>query len=110
MSEPFPVEISPHALKQLLDAKSPLLLVDCREPQEHAFCQIPEARLIPMSAIPERTAELIEAPRLVIYCHHGIRSLHATRWLRRNGLPNAQSLAGGIEAWADEIDPEMPRY
>ena len=47
---------------------------------------------------------------ILAYCHHGIRSLHAVRWLRAHGFPRAQSLAGGIDAWTDRVDPALPRY
>ena len=68
--------------------------------------------LIPMRTIPERLADLEphRSGRIVVHCHHGVRSLRVARFLRERGFAIAQSMAGGIEAWAVEIDPAMPRY
>jgi rhodanese-related sulfurtransferase len=95
-----------------LKAVGELLLLDCREPEEHAIARIEGGRLIPMQQIPERLAEL-EAWRhkpLIVHCHHGVRSLRVVDFLRSKGFSQAQSLAGGIEAWSLEIDPAVPRY
>jgi len=105
-------EIDVHAVQALRLAGEPFLLLDCREPDEHAITRIEGAVLIPMRAIPERLAEL-EArreERIVVHCHHGVRSLRVARFLRERGFTGAQSMAGGIEAWSLEIDPATPRY
>ena len=107
-----PLEIDVHAVRRLRDATEPFLLVDCREPDEHALARIPGAVLLPMNEIPGRL-DLLEphrAGRIVVHCHHGGRSLTIARWLRARGFPGAQSMAGGIEAWSVEIDPATPRY
>lgn len=108
----FPIEIDCRQLQSELDGGGELLLIDCREADEHAIVHLEQARLLPMSELAERVDEL--APhrdrRIVVHCHHGGRSLRVARWLRENGFAQAQSLAGGIDQWAVEIDPALPRY
>ncbi|MDP9055360.1 MAG: rhodanese-like domain-containing protein [Acidobacteriota bacterium] len=95
----------------------PLRLIDVREPHEHAVCHIEGARLIPMQTVPGRLAELhaealndTDATRIVLFCHHGVRSLSVADWLRRQGVANCQSMSGGIDLWSLQIDPGIPRY
>ena len=104
------IQIEPRALKQRLDRGDKLLLVDVREPWEHQICRIEGAKLIPMGALAASMATLEQAEDVVLYCHHGIRSLDAAAWLRAQCVEGAQSLSGGIERWATEIDPSVPRY
>jgi rhodanese-related sulfurtransferase len=86
-------------------------LIDVREPAEHAICHIEGAALIPMQYIPTRLNELDDAgARIVVFCHHGVRSLSVVDWLRRQGVENCQSMAGGIDLWSLSIDPAVPRY
>ena len=104
-------EVSPEELHALLDADL-VRLIDCREEDEFAICRIEGATLIPLRQIPAK----LEAVRgegdrpVVIYCHHGMRSLDATQFLRVRGHEDTFSLRGGIEAWSLHIDPEVPRY
>ncbi|MEL7499351.1 MAG: rhodanese-like domain-containing protein [Planctomycetota bacterium] len=106
-----PIEISVEDVKQLLDAEEPMMLVDCREPIEHGICQIDEAVLIPMNQTPARLDEFTEQPnRVVVFCHHGVRSLQVTHYLRSNGITAAQSMAGGIDQWSLQIDASLTRY
>ena len=87
-------------------------LLDCREPEEVAICRIEGSITMPMAEIPgavERLKDLSERG-LVIYCHHGMRSLQATSFLRAKGIENTFSMVGGIELWAHQIDPGMARY
>jgi rhodanese-related sulfurtransferase len=88
------------------------LLVDCREPDEHAICNINGSVLIPLSTFAANAeAALPDKGRpLIIYCHHGMRSQRATEFLRRKGYTESFSLVGGIHAWAEAVEPEMPRY
>ena len=86
------------------------LLVDVREPWEHERCRIDGSVLVPLSQLPARHAELPTDRDLVLVCHHGGRSQQAAMWLARNGHPHVHNLRGGVEAWALEIDPAMPRY
>ena len=88
-------------------------LIDCREEDEFALCRIPDAELIPLSRFPEEARNRLlsdQARPVVVYCHHGMRSLQATNYLRQLGLDRVWSMTGGIEAWSVEIDPEVPRY
>jgi len=84
--------------------------VDVREVWEHQICRIEGARLVPLGAIAANLALFEQAEAVVLYCHHGMRSLDAAAWLRAQGVDGAKSLAGGIERWATEIDPQVPRY
>ncbi|MBM3762907.1 MAG: hypothetical protein FJW36_21990 [Acidobacteria bacterium] len=107
------MEISATQLAQMLKSNEPLVLIDCREDYEHATARIEPSVLIPMNTIPaniNRIEGLAEGKQLVVYCHHGVRSLNTVAWLRRQGIENAVSLAGGIDRWSMEIDPTMPRY
>jgi rhodanese-related sulfurtransferase len=107
----IPLEISPGEVKSRLENGETLRLIDVREPEEHAICRIEGARLIPMRLIPQHLSELDDdGPMLIVYCHHGIRSLNVVHWLRRQGLGNSRSLAGGIDLWSIEVDPAVPRY
>ena len=80
-----------------------------REPWEHAICALPGARLVPFPELPARLDELEREREVVVYCHHGIRSAIAVEWLRQLGVP-AVNLRGGIDAWALQVDPTLPRY
>jgi rhodanese-related sulfurtransferase len=107
-----PMEVSCRAVKEKLDAGQDFLFVDCREQNEYDLVKIAGARLVPMSQLAARVSELEthrELP-LVIHCHHGGRSLQVAAWLRQRGFDQAQSMAGGIDRWAQEIEPGMTRY
>jgi rhodanese-related sulfurtransferase len=111
-ANPPPMEIDCRTLKASLDASQDLLLVDCREQDEYNLVRIEQAMLMPMSEIQARLGEL-EPHRqrhIVVHCHHGGRSMRVTAWLRQQGFANVQSLAGGIDQWAAEIDRGLPRY
>ena len=107
-----PVEVTCAQVKARLVAKEKFAFLDCREPNEYQTVSIQHAKLLPMSEIQNRLAEL-ESHRgddIVIHCHHGGRSLRVANWLRQQGFSKAQSMAGGIDQWAIEIDPSLPRY
>ncbi len=107
---PIVPEISPEDLKMKLDQGEPMTLIDVREPDEFEICRLAKAKLIPLRQIPNCLGEFGADELIVLYCHHGIRSAQAALWLKQNGLKNVVSLCGGIDAWAQEIDPEMERY
>lgn len=110
MSE-TPLEVTCAELHAKQQAGEQVALIDCREPLEHEIVQLPGARLLPMGEIPSRVTEIAGLEgQVVVYCHHGMRSAQTAQWLRANGVPEAQSLAGGVEAWAEQIDPSLPRY
>ena len=107
------MEITAQDVKQKLDAGEKLHLIDVREPQEFAIAKIPGGELFPMRSVPASLAQLqtraAEGP-LVVYCHHGVRSLNVVHWLRGQGIEACLSMSGGIDAWSREIDPSVPRY
>lgn len=107
-----PIEIDVHEVKQLVDSPTEVLLVDCREPSENEYCRIEGSLLIPMNETPNRVNELEphRENKIVVYCHHGGRSLHVAQWLRIQGFDQVQNMTGGIEAWSQAIDPKIPRY
>lgn len=108
----LPLEIDVRSVRTMLDAGEDMLLLDCREEQEYAVAKITEAQLLPMSQLVARSGELDEhqSRRVVVHCHHGGRSLQVAQWLRQKGFPHAQSMAGGIDVWSQEIDTSVPRY
>jgi len=104
------LEISPKELHDRLTRGDKLILVDVREPWENTTCRIEGSRLIPMRNIPANLQALDTGDDVVCYCHHGMRSLDVTVWLRGQGIEKAQSLSGGIDRWSAEVDSKVPRY
>ena len=104
-------EISPEELEQLLGAGSDIVVVDVREPWEIQIASLAGTLNIPMNDIPARfRGELDPEKHTVVLCHHGVRSMNVTAWLRQQGYENVQSLRGGIDRWSREIDPKVPLY
>jgi rhodanese-related sulfurtransferase len=106
------IEIDCHRVHAKIVAGADLLLLDCREPREYELVHLADAILLPMDELPARIDELEEhrAKEIVVYCHHGIRSLRVATWLRERGFSQVKSMIGGIEQWAQEIDPTLARY
>jgi len=105
-------QIRPEVLADKLRAEEPVYLIDVRQPWEHDYCALPDSVLIPLDELPSRLDE-VQPPAgatVVVYCHHGIRSLSGAAILEQAGLSPAYSLAGGIEGWSLLIDPTVPRY
>ena len=105
-------QITATELKARLDAGEVIHLLDVRNDDERAFCRIEPSQFIPLHELILRASE-VEPPMgaaVVVYCHHGVRSLRGAVVLMQAGLENVYSLAGGIEAWSMLIDPNVPRY
>lgn len=107
------LEIPPRDVKTRLEAGEKIKLIDVREPLEFQQARIEGAELIPMRTVPaelQRLDALADEQTLIVYCHHGVRSLHVVNWLREQGVEACQSMSGGIDQWSWEIDPAVPRY
>ena len=108
----LPLEIDVASVVGLRQSQADFLFLDCREADERALVKIDGTEFIPMGEVPGRLAELVphQNRRVVIHCHHGGRSLRLARWLRQQGFSQAQSMRGGVDSWAIEVDPNLPRY
>ncbi len=104
--------LRPSELKAWLDdaARANPVLLDVREGWEYERCHLEGATLLPMSTLPTRLGELDPLCEMVVICHHGVRSFHVARFLEHNGFANVINLAGGVDAWAREVDRAMPTY
>ncbi len=101
--------LNPGELQQRLAGENPPFLLDVRETWEFEICHIPGSRHIPMEHIPARLDELPRERDIVVICHHGLRSQQVCIYLDRMGF-SVLNLAGGVAAWAQQADPDMPRY
>ena len=112
MASLLPLEIDVSSVKQMLDRGEKFVLLDCREADEVAAAAIAGSLHIPMREIPARLAELeaAKAGRIVVHCHHGGRSQRVTNYLRQQGFTQAQNMSGGIDAWSDQVDRNVPKY
>jgi len=107
------LEVTPQEVRQRIEAGEKLALIDVREPGEFQLARIGGAELIPMRTVPAELSRLdaqAEETPLIVFCHHGVRSLNVVNWLRGQGVEACQSIAGGIDRWSLEIDPSIPRY
>lgn len=96
-------------LKTRLDAHEPVFILDVREPHEYKICNI-GGHLIPLNDLPHRLHELDASREIVVHCRSGARSASAVEFLQKQGFSKVKNLAGGILAWAEKIDPKMPKY
>ena len=104
-------EITPEEVKAKLNAAEPFTLLDVREPWEFETARIGGAKLMPMGDVPSRAnQELDPDEHIVVVCHHGVRSMNVTAWLRQQGFEKAQSMRGGIDAWSRRVDQKVPVY
>lgn len=114
MTSETPLEIEPTDVSALLKhpGERTFRLIDCREESEWQLCRLPHAQLVPLSRFGELAPQVFADTQehIIIYCHHGMRSMRATQFLRQHGIARAQSMRGGIDAWSDEVDPSTPRY
>jgi adenylyltransferase/sulfurtransferase len=102
-------EIQVEELKRRLDAGEDLFVLDVREPHEYQICNI-KGHLIPLGDLPKRVHELDSSREIVAHCRSGVRSAKAVTFLQQAGFKKVHNLAGGILAWADRVDPKMPKY
>lgn len=106
-----PLQITPREVKQRLDNGEKLRLVDVRETFEFRQARIEGSELIPMRTVPQALSTLEgETAPVIVFCHHGMRSLQIVNWLREQGVESCSSMEGGIDRWSLEIDPAVPRY
>lgn len=104
------MEITVHELRELLDGAAAPRLLDVRQPHEFEFVKLDGALPVTTELVDTMMAEWPKDTPIVTYCHHGVRSLQAARFLAQQGFTDVRSLAGGIDAWAVEIEPGLPRY
>jgi adenylyltransferase/sulfurtransferase len=102
-------EIRPEELKRRIDTGEDIFVLDVREPHEYQICNI-SGHLIPLGDLPKRVHELDSSREIVVHCKSGARSAKAVDFLRQSGFKRVSNLAGGILAWADRIDPSLPKY
>lgn len=103
-------EITPEEVKTQLEGAGRPLLLDVREPWEFETARIEGSKNIPMGDVPMRVQELDPDERIIVVCHHGVRSLNVTNWLRQQGFENVQSMRGGIDRWSRTVDSKVPVY
>lgn len=106
------MDIHAEELKQRIDEGNPPVIIDVREADELAICQIPGALHFPMGDVPSRLQDLEQyaEQELVVYCHAGVRSASVQNFLRQQGFENVRNLIGGIDAYSVKADPAIPRY
>jgi len=104
----IPLEVDAATAAQQVQAGA--LLLDVREPSETAICSVAGSRIIPMRQVPEHLADLPRDRSILVLCHVGMRSMRVTQFLRANGFTAVSNVAGGITAWAEQIDPSLARY
>ena len=102
-------EITVTELKKLMDTGS-VNLIDVREPQEYDICKINGSKLVPLNEVPNHVNEFNLTDEYVFHCHTGVRSARAVLLLRELGFKRVKNLIGGIDAWATQVDPSVPRY
>lgn len=104
------IEITPREVQAKIDRGEKFALIDVREKWEYDTTHIEGSTLIPLRTVPANLGSLQNAGEIIFFCHHGMRSLDAAHWLRSQGVSNARSMSGGIDRWATEVDPRVPRY
>jgi rhodanese-related sulfurtransferase len=108
--ETYPFEIDVAELKRWRDEGKNPVVIDVREASEYEICRIKGSLHIPMGTIPDSLDRLPKDGPLVVTCHHGGRSMRVVSWLRQQGIDRAINLAGGVDKWAADVEPDMPRY
>jgi adenylyltransferase/sulfurtransferase len=103
-------ELTVDELKQRLDRKDDVFILDVRNPEEYQICKLPGSKLIPLPELAGRLGELDKAREMIVHCKSGMRSQRAINYLRQHGFSKLKNLKGGILAWADRVDRSMPKY
>lgn len=105
-------EVTPRDVQALQTSGEEFILLDVREPKEITAAALPGSVCVPMGEIKSRLIDLDEhaEDRVVVMCHHGARSMQVTAFLRQHGFDDVRSMAGGIDLWSRDIDPQVPRY
>lgn len=103
-------EITATELKKMVDQRKPFVLIDVREPDEFQICRIPGSKLMPLGDVLKRMHELNSEEEIVVHCRSGVRSARAVEWLMKAGFRKVHSLKGGVLAWAEQVDPSVPKY
>ena len=103
------MEIGCDELARRIDAGEEMFLLDVRQPWEHELARIDGSALIALHTLAARFMEIPRDREVIVYCHHGVRSLQAARFLRQHGV-GARSLRGGIDHWSIAVNPQIPRY
>ncbi|HKD01827.1 MAG TPA: rhodanese-like domain-containing protein [Terriglobales bacterium] len=104
-------EISAAQVKAMFKRGENFVLLDVREPWEREKASIEGSKAMPMGEVASRAhQELDPEEHIIVLCHHGVRSLSVTNWLRQQGFEKVQSVRGGIDGWARTVDPKVPLY
>ena len=103
-------DLTPAELHRQMQAGQAPLVLDVRNPEEFQICRIPGSRLLPLPELPQRFEELDRDAEMVVHCKSGMRSAKAIAFLRQQGFTKLRNLKGGILAWADQVDPSVPKY
>ena len=104
------LSVSPQEAKEKMDKGEKIVLLDVREPREIAINRLGDPVHIPLADLPNRYRELSPDAEIIVYCHMGVRSMKATRFLKDQQFKNVKNLTGGIEAWSVNVDSSVPRY
>ena len=108
--DPEEYTVFPNELKQMIDSDRDFILLDVREEWEYQLVHIEGAVSIPLGELPRRSRELSPIDEIIVYCHHGMRSLDAAYLLQQLGFKSVLSVVGGIDRWASEVDQNLQRY
>jgi len=105
-------ELTPRQVAAMRDQKADFVFIDCRTPGEYATAKISDTKLVPLQEVAARLPDLedLKDKKIVVTCHHGMRSLKMTMFLRQAGFTDVFSMAGGIDLWSIDIDSNIPRY
>jgi molybdopterin/thiamine biosynthesis adenylyltransferase/rhodanese-related sulfurtransferase len=103
-------DITPQELQKMLESGQAPFILDVRNPEEFQICRIPGSTLLPLPELPARHGELDKGRAMIVHCKSGMRSAKAIVFLRQQGFTKLRNLKGGILAWADRVDPTMPKY